>query len=114
MNEAERFFYDHGGWSYDPVNETPEQGRIRCAKVLARAEERLKNGPYFITWDDDPEPWDGDTPYDGPLWIVSLWKVPIDSSQATVLGAVGSVATTLADPYTRVIEAELALEHIQD
>ena len=32
------FFYENAGYSYDPKTETPEQGRIRCARDLADAE----------------------------------------------------------------------------
>ena len=31
------FFYEHAGWSYDPLAETPEEGRRRNSETLARA-----------------------------------------------------------------------------
>lgn len=112
LTTEEQFFYANAGYSYDPLTETPEQGRQRCARVLAAAERRLKTGPYFISVIPDDVPWDGDVPYDGPLWIVQLWSVGA-SSEAHLIGSIGGVATeTDTDPYIRVVSAELASEYI--
>lgn len=111
LTEAEQFFYDHAGWSYSPETETPEVGRERGAIELARAEERMKNGPYYVTTEPDDMPWGGDFPYDGPMWIVSLWSVE-GVAIGEVIGSIGGVACESGDPYMRVVRAELALEHI--
>lgn len=113
MNEAEQFFMRHAGWSYDPETETPEQGMIRGARQLAAAEARFKAGPYFANHEPDDQPWDGDEPYDGPLWIVSLYSVA-GTSEPELIGSLGSVACEADDPYMRVVIAELASEHIKD
>ena len=38
MMNAQQFFYDHAGFSYNPATETRDQGKIRSASDLARAE----------------------------------------------------------------------------
>lgn len=111
MNEAEQFFYDHAGSSYVPAKETLEEGKVRGAKELAAAEQKLKEGPYFVSWETDDRPWDGDVPYDGPLWVAILWSVDGTSTSAP-LASLGSIACEEGDPYQRVIEAELMVEHL--
>jgi hypothetical protein len=113
MTDAERFFYEHGGYGYDPKTETPEQGRARCARELAAAEERLKSGPYFVDVElDDDQTWDGDVPYDGPLWQALLYSVAGGTSRE-LIGSLSSIACeTSDDPYLRVVAAELALEYV--
>jgi hypothetical protein len=107
LSEAERFFYDHAGNSYNPRIE------IEAARRLAAAEQRMKDGPYFIAVTPDDVPWDGDVPYDGPLWIVGLYSVE-GSTDSELIGSIGSVATeTVSDPYIRVVAAELASENIK-
>jgi hypothetical protein len=111
FTEAEQFFYDNAGYSYNPARETYEQGRIRGAMKLARAENKFLRGPYFVTYEPDDVPWDGDQPYDGPLWSVTLFSVS-ESDTPLVIGSMCSVACDEGDPYLRVIAAELALEHL--
>lgn len=111
MNEAEQFFYDNAGYSYDPKTETKVEGRRRCAAALAAAERRLKDGPFFIDYEPDNEPWDGDVPYDGPIWYVGLYSVE-GATDSRLLGGMGMVACEEGDPYMRVVAAELALEWI--
>lgn len=114
MNEAEQFFYDHAGYSHDPKRETEEEGRVRCAVGLAAAEVRLKDGPYFIDMQPDPNGWDADVPYDGPVWVVTLYGVA-GSLNSEHLGSLGGVAATgWSDPYVRVVAAELASEYISE
>jgi len=33
-------------------------------------------------------PWDGDEPYDGPLWVVSVWSVK-GTAYSAILGSLG-------------------------
>jgi len=113
LTDTEQFFYDHAGWSYNRGTETPEEGRARGARKLAAAERRLKDGPYYVNYKPDDQPWNGDEPYDGPLWIATLWSVA-GSTSGEVLGAIGSVPAELGDPYMRVIAAELADEHLPE
>lgn len=111
LTEAEQFFYDHAPYSYDPKAESAGQGRERMARGLAEAEGKLKAGPYFTDYEPDPARWDGDMPNDGPLWIVRLWSVK-DSTDAELIGSIGSVACEEGSPYFRVVAAELALGHL--
>src|SRR4051812_20711304 len=104
MNDREQFFYDHAGYGYDPKAETAEQGRERCARELAAAETRLLAGPYFVGIEPDSTPWDGDVPYDGPLWTVALYSVA-DTDQAELIGSLSSVACEAGDDYLRVVAA---------
>lgn len=113
LTTDEQFFYDHAGWSYNPEMETEEQGRERGARALAAAEKRLKDGPYYVDHTPDDMPWDGDMPYDGPLWNVDLYSVE-NSTTAVLIGSIGSVACEENSPYMRVVAAELANEHIPD
>jgi hypothetical protein len=111
QQHAERvaFFYEHAGYSFNPATETREQGRKRCARQLAVAEHNRIAGPYFISIEPDPEPYEGDESYDGPLWVVSLYRVD-DRVEPECLASC-SVVCDEGDPYLRVVAAELAVEH---
>ncbi len=111
MNAAEQFFYGNAGWSYDSAIETSDEGRIRCAVALAHAEATLLAGPYWIEVKPDPFPWDGDTPYDGPLWSVFLWSCA-DTTEPYLVGSLHSVACERYDAYIRVVSAELVSEEL--
>ena len=111
LSEAERFFYEHAPISYNPETETEESGRIRVARALAAAEERLKAGPYFVDVEPDTGPYEGDNGYDGPLWVVSLYSVEgaTDATDSRLIESLWNVACeTESDPYIRVVAAELA------
>jgi hypothetical protein len=107
LNETDQFFWDHAGWSYDPAAETSDHGKAFCAMSLASAERRLARADDCeVTWEDDPHPWDGDTEWNGPVYVAVLRKGD------DVIGVLGGIAMeSLDDPYRRVIEAELALEY---
>lgn len=111
LAEAERFFYKHAGYSYDPATETQEEGRVRCAKELAKAEAWLTAQPGFeVEWmeDTDYDPKDYDVPMPATGWgcIVkvgekreSLWGITFDGD-----------GHPSGNPYARVVVAELASE----
>jgi hypothetical protein len=116
MTKAERFFHENAGWGYVPGKETPEEGRERGARKLARAEEWLEeqNG-YEVNWMEDD---DADRSFlddeesgredDGRVLygcVVTLPDGRKDSLWGIDLGPEGS----LSDPYCRVVKAELAL-----
>lgn len=104
MTTAERFFYKHAGYSYDPKSETKAQGRRRCARLLADAETWAADAGLTFTWEWDETPWDGDGPAPSEvLGCIARW--PDGRHAASLWG--------IADPsraYARVIEAELACE----
>lgn len=109
---AEDFFYEHAGYSYDPATQTPNDGRREGAGALADAERWATDHDLTVVWERDPEPYDGDVPYDGPMWVALL--VPYDGGVSDVRAAIGGVAIDSehpdATPYGRVIAAELALQ----
>jgi hypothetical protein len=108
---AFEFFMGNGAWSYDPETETSEQGRRRCAMELVAAEDKLRKGPYFWHVEPDDHPYDGDAPWDGPVWVVTLYNVA-DVDEPEVVAAMGGVACDAGDDYLRVVAAELAHDNL--
>lgn len=104
---AERFFFEHAGYSYDPATETPEQGRRRCAVALAEAEAWAKDVGVAFSWEDD---WNvgSHLKYDACDAEPETCEVALASLGALRAG-VGCVDDADAN-YRRVIEAELADE----
>lgn len=115
FTEAEEFFYQHAGWSYDPKAETSASGRARCAVILADAESRLQaDSTLEVVWEDDPEPWDGDCAAPAYLMEATLWRRALradSSGRDELLTSLGSIGlNSLDSPYRRVVEAQLTLE----
>jgi hypothetical protein len=108
LADAERFFHEHAGYSYDPTTETPEQGRRRCAAALAEAEAWGKDVGVVFSWEDD--------------WNVGSHVDEFDAYDAepetceTALARWGALLASLGcvddadDDYRRVVQAELADE----
>jgi len=112
MTEAERFFYDHAGFSHHPETETEEQGRRRGAARLAGVERRARAYGWTYLWetdDEDSSSFRDDVPA-YPLYMCTL--VTEAGDFAASLGAIdfGPEGDWQTDPYRRVVEAELALE----
>lgn len=111
MSAEARFFYDNAGYGYNPLNETAEQGRVHCAEALARAEARRKLEGGWVSWEDEPDPFDDDA--HGPDeygYHAVLWQYDAEADRPVSLGSLGMVDAGPGDPYRRVVEAELALE----
>lgn len=105
------FFWRHGGFSFDPHAETPEQGRKRCAINSADDESRgMTAGLSFewqidldidsSEWDDDPDPW-------------QTWNCVCRDSSGRIVSSLcgidfGRNGEPWGDPYRRVVEADLA------
>jgi hypothetical protein len=111
------FFYEHAGYSYDPANETPEQGRRRGAEELARASLEGFARHWSAVWEIDPDitsrDWDTDSP-EHETWVCYVYDEhgePIGSLGGVDFGPDGDPT---GDPYARVVEAELAAEHLQE
>lgn len=121
MTKAEQFFYDNAGFGYDPKTETEEEGKVKCAKALAKAEAFATEQGWSVTWEQSGEQygWQGETfdvitkpgfkgeTFDG-------YDAALYDEDGHFLGSIGGVTfaknTPTGDPYKRVVEAELALE----
>jgi len=111
LTAAERFFYDHAGYSYGP-NETAQQGRIRCAQALAKAEQVAVNLGWEYEWE-----WNQDADLS---WMTEeerqqehevLWcRIPDPENSRYSLASLFCGITDPDAKYRRVIEAELASE----
>ncbi len=113
MYDAE-FFYKHAGYSYDPKNETKEEGKRRGAKALAEA-YAWAMANCVIEWreDDADRSWlkEGDN---RPLFGCILSRLDEDREEngeseslwGIDLGPTGNGC----DYYKKVVVAELALE----
>lgn len=123
--KAIQFFRENAGFSYDPKTETPAQGKLRCARLSAKAEAWAKAEGLEYVWEFDDmadasfvdtwEPaeqaqWHAET---HEAWYCSLVrpcpKHGVQCKHAETLASLGGIF----DPtwqYRRVIEAELATE----
>jgi len=108
LTDAEQFFYDHAGYSHGP-DETPGQGRERCARELAQAEQWAQLVGAEFQWEDDwsiishvaefdADDHEPDTCESCSLVVTGVWRAS--------LGCIDDAT----DDYRRVIEAELASE----
>ena len=117
MTKRERaiqFFMEHGGFSYDPKHETPEQGRKRCAESMAVAEAMAWDQDYTFSWmyDEwgcsgcdcgDPD-CDCYTEEPHEVLVCTMYD-PNGESVASLGGICGAT-----NEYRRVVQAELAME----
>lgn len=111
MSPAVAFFHEHAGESYDHKTETPEQGRMRYAKELARAEEWLATVPHSIEWREDEHADRSGFDHEAPLFVCIV-SVKVDGDwQPESMGGIDLGPTgNECDPYMRVVVAELASE----
>ena len=115
-----QFFYIHAGYSYDPATETPEQGKARDAKQLAKAERRARHAGASFKWMIDSgassADWIADNEDGGKNrepWEV--WCCVMYDEQGTIIASLhgidfGRDKQPWGNPYRRVVEAELAFE----
>lgn len=106
------FFYEHAGYSYFPGRETPEQGRLRCARELAEAEDvfltAYRYGIASIRWEEDADD------------LVEAQKEGVERTEYACIYIDDDCVASLSaiwdasDEYKRVIRAELALECIKE
>ena len=109
---GEAFFYANAGYSYDPKTETEEQGRIRCARDLARAELWAEKQGYRFEWMDDDinsSFYNDDLPVRN-LYCCQMWAV----DGRTPVQSLGGIDAPEQDGYFRVIQAELASQQYHD
>lgn len=118
MRTPYHFFYAHAGYSWGN-GETRAQGRVRSAQRLVRAEALAARDLMTFDWDYDSEINSSDFSDELPAW--PLFVCVMKNAHGEVLQSVGGVdfgrdANSLsgtafcAQPYKRVVEAELAAE----
>jgi hypothetical protein len=111
MNQAEQFFYDHAGYSWDRAHgQTEEDGHRQCARELAAAEQARKNADAWVTWEPDPE---GDANGQHPAWVAMLHRWRPNGAHvetAETVSSLGGIDSGPGSDYARVIEAQLSLE----
>ena len=111
------FFKKNAGYSYGP-DETPEQGRIRCARALAKA-ERDAHDVWNIEfqWQEDIDGCIGcdcgSDDCDCASGASHETLFCIARSGNTTLASLSGICSPTRE-YARVIEAELALEAIAE
>jgi hypothetical protein len=136
MNTAEQFFFDNAGYGYRPDRESEFVGRVLYAMELARAEAWAREAGAVFEWsedDIDSSEWSEERPSWAQYACVML--LPCDECapfvyghEATaikqcprklythVAGSLGGIdfgrdgSPGYDQSYTRVVEAELALE----
>lgn len=115
ISQAVAFFQEHAGWSYNPKTETAEQGKLRGAKALAKAERDAASKGLTFEWTDegvrgcigcdcgsDECPCSERTEHE-------CFAVVVYNPDGEVVASLGSVCSPSRE-YRRVVQAELALE----
>src|SRR5689334_4844391 len=84
----EHFFWTSAGYSHDPKTETAKQGRKRCAKELAWAEERGSDAGFSFQWEQDDQTDESFRDTDEPYF---LWACVCRDLAGKVLASLGGV-----------------------
>jgi hypothetical protein len=131
------FFLRHAGGSYNPQTETKQQGRIRGAQQLAKAERWAESEGLVYRWEEDTDCGPDDFEFeedkehvrqDGARYCVLVRQCPEcyakcgteaayckhDEVLTSLSGITESLNNRERDNYRRVVEAELALEAMPD
>lgn len=116
---AYQFFLKHAGYSYDPKAETVMQGRIRCARALAKDEREARNGGFTYAWSIDEistsAEFDNDDFNGSNSDPWQLWQCVMLNEEGRIVNSLhgidfGRDGSPYGDSYRRVVEAELAGE----
>ncbi len=118
LSPAIDFFLERAGFGFDPATETAEEGKLRAANALAAAEAWAADpaNEVSIDWERDYEA-DLDDNCDcgidhGPNYVGIVY---VNGEVKASLGAVTFSEDGLnGSPYRRVVEAELALEAMEE
>jgi hypothetical protein len=113
LSAAETFFYVHAGYSHSPATETPEQGRERGAKQLAKDEQTARDGGFSFRWSIDPYSDSSEFEKSQEPW--QLWQCAMYNSDGRIVNSLhgidfGRDGDPWSSNYRRVVEAELARE----
>jgi hypothetical protein len=112
-NEAVVFFLENAGFSYNPKTETQEQGKMRCARILAKAERQASERGFFYRWSIDPHNDSSDFDDDHEPW--QLWQCSMYNADGRIVNSLhgidfGRDVEPWGNNYRRVVEAELATD----
>jgi hypothetical protein len=119
LTPAEKFFYDHAGFSYPSGADAAgrERAKIDQAKALARAEAEAEERGWTVEWSHSENPdtsWMNDEQLeDYESGRTEILDAVLFDEEGNVIGSLGEVGLSARgprDPYGRVVEAELALE----
>lgn len=115
MTADVKFFYDHAGFSWKPNVETREEGRLRCAQNYAAAEGIGRNAGLSFVWAVDPDVDSRDFSNARPSW--QLWECCMYDAKGALVDSMGGVdfgrcGSPHGSDYRRVVEAELAAQHV--
>jgi hypothetical protein len=114
MTPAEKFFYKHAGFCFDPQTETRAQGKRRCAVEMAEAEAYMQDVGWYCEWSEDWEIgshkdyYGKGSCYEDREPNTCEYCILFDEN-GDMLASLGCIDDASAD-YRRVIEAELADE----
>jgi hypothetical protein len=112
LTPAQMFFYSHGGWNYaSGSKETSEQGHVRCAIELERAETEYLDAHRVDDVRFEFEP-DNAFPREPGCMPDHQWQATLYHGDH-VLATLGGIDDDSSE-YRRVVRAELALEASDD
>lgn len=122
--KAIEFFHTHAGFSYDPKTQTEDEGRLECAIALANAELTAENNGWTFHWEQSEDmtnqslnrafrEWTDK----GPEYFT--WNCYCQDENGDTLSSLCGVDFSpdrdpWMDDYRRVVQAELALEAIDN
>jgi hypothetical protein len=106
-SKAVAFFMKWAGWGYTPGKETKAQGRRRGAIALAKAEAEAARRGWRVKWEHSQEPYEmGDAETEMPSEVLDA---VLYDENGNVIGSLSQIGDP-SNQYSRVVEAELALE----
>ena len=110
---AYQFFLKHAGYSHDPKTETTMQGRVRCARALAKAERAARDGGFSCRWSVDEMSTSADWSDEEPAY--EQWQCGMYNESGRIVNSLhgidfGRDGSPWSSDYRRVVEAELALD----
>lgn len=111
LTPAQAFFFEHAGYSYQPLTETPEQGRTCCAISLAAAEAQAAEHGVQFRWEPDGftnREWTKEGEEYGTWECIAYHNDKVIGSLCGV--DFGPDEEPWGDPYARVVQAEIVSE----
>ena len=109
---AYQFFMKHAGYSYRK-GETKMQGRIRCARSMAKDEAEAQRRGFSYAWSLDRDIDSSDWCDDEPAW--QTWQCCMLNNEGRIVASMhgigfGRDGSPWGDTYRRVVEAELCAD----